>query len=506
MAQQIYKYAVKQPMAFVNGSCFVNNNSDNVCDVIADFPVVPSINGWAFGTIFKPRLGTVQRFGYGSRIMSILADKLQFLNNIAETYFDSGIFIDEDRYYTLFVRYGLNGTQKYFEIWLDNVYQGKTNITTDGYRFKNALMALHSGTNSVKEIALYNGQDITDEEALNWKGNAIKGGTDELLIPFIGTGTSTTVYDVNNNTPYVITGTVTSGTSWSEQDEYFYCENKGFTSSSPNIPASLKTGSEGKDVLGNVLTNEHIDNFVCGGAEYKQPITPELVHADPFYVYYEPMFTQKLHENPPISLWSGFAGCPNPTYDSEGMIYNNTGNISFQKFIIGGFVLNDTYIIQIKYELLSGSGYFRTTTVGLSTAINADIQLKSGTNLLYVECLNDIDNDGYVRSYFMNNNPGTPFSVKIKELYILNKSDYIGVTAKEKTIDELLNNFNDQIFWNRVSDVQVGQGLLYRAVQSEENQEDIQKCYSKEYDGTVVQLNDGNIMQFNDDNIVEYNN
>jgi len=43
----------------------------------------------------------------------------------------------------------------------------------------------------------------------------------------------------------------------------------------------------------------------------------------------------------------------------------------------------------------------------------------------------------------------------------------------------LPNNFNDQIFWNRVSLVQVGQGLLYGAAQSLAERIKIDECYLK---------------------------
>jgi len=305
----------------INANCFVNNNTDNIIRLSG--VAVPSNNGWAFGCIFNPRVGSLQYFGYSERCMSITSDKLKFRNNTS-SFFDSGVLINEDRDYILFTRYGLDGTQKYFEVWLDNVYKGRTNITTDSYRFLYLNMS-SNGPSSVKKIACifyYDCTTITDDQALNWNGNKINGGANELLIPFVQ-GSGTTVSDVNNDVDYTIDGTIDAA-SWDTQSEYFYANNEGFSYDGLTvIPASQL--NSGYDTDGNILTNPAIENGLNGGCDivYPNNATLEALDTDNF-LYTVGGTPIELSISDLQANWNNqfFWNTDNSTYAKQGLIYS----------------------------------------------------------------------------------------------------------------------------------------------------------------------------------------
>jgi len=98
-------------------------------------------------------------------------------------------------------------------------------------------------------------------------------------IPFVqklGVATPT-VYDVNSDTAYTISGTVTSAKTVA-QDSYFYAQTQGYTDDGTNYVPASKLNS-GYDVLGNVLTNPSSDKGIDKNTYVQQFLAPALIYA-----------------------------------------------------------------------------------------------------------------------------------------------------------------------------------------------------------------------------------
>jgi len=207
----------------------------------------------------------------------------------------------------------------------------------------------------------------------------------DYFIPFVGQ--TNEVYDVNSNTKYTIAGVV-DATNWKTQNKYHYFENYGFNQLTNKLPASQF--DEGKDVLGNTLSNPVVTNGINGGAEYYNwlPIA-RIINNDCNYKLLKPASGTYDYSNfsgGSLDGWSVYVGAGGS--DASG------SNID-DKFVITQ-TTNSSYnsIPRLKktYSLIAGHLY--KATFKYSNADNAYLQqIYDGTNFITIEELlngNDI--------------------------------------------------------------------------------------------------------------------